>query len=302
MKLSLISFNTTDRIALPGLLYEPARKANTVVIWLHGNGGASVFYSARRMNALGEAVTKKGVAFFAFNNRGAETEKMLKRHGRRGNEYVMLGFSHELIRDAVHDIDGAIAMLRERGYRRFVLAGHSTGANKICLYDSRKRKNPVSAYVLLGPGDDVGISYAELGAEKFAAVLERARAMVKARKGSRIAPRSVSARPISWASLLDTIDPEGNYNVFPFLEIIHGLRLSKKKPLLKEYRKLKRPTLVLLGENDEYCFGDVTACLDILREFKPKVRCAFDVIADTGHSFHGKEQELGERIARFVAK
>ncbi|MCM2316730.1 MAG: alpha/beta hydrolase [Thermoanaerobaculia bacterium] len=302
MRLTLHSFASTDHLALPGLLYEPARASKKVAIWLHGNGGASVFYSAGRMNALGEALTRRGISFFTFNNRGAEVEKMLKRRKGGTSEHAMLGYAHELIRDCVKDIDGAIAHLRSLGYRTFHLVGHSTGANKICLYDAKKRrKNPVSSYVLLGPGDDVGISYAELGADGFHSALERARVQVARGHGSKIVPKTISPRPISWASLLDTIDPEGDYNVFPFLEIIRGIRLSKKRPLLREYSRISKRTLVVFGENDEFCFGDVPACVDVLREFAPPRRCRFEVIADTGHGFHDAEEILGERIAKFLA-
>ena len=302
MKLTLHSFESTDRVALPGLLYEPARGSKKVAIWLHGNGGASVFYSATRMNALGDALTKRGISFFTFNNRGAEVEKMLKRRSRRRSEHAMFGFAHELIRDCVKDIDGAITHLRALGYRTFYLVGHSTGANKICLWDAKKRRsNPVAAYVLVGPGDDVGISYIDLGAERFHAALERARDEIGRGHASKIVPKAISPRPISWASLLDTIDPEGDYNVFPFLEIIRGIKLSRKRPLLREYRRLSRRTLVVFGENDEFCFGDVTACVDVLREFAPPRRCRFEVIAGTGHGFHGAEEILGATIAGFLA-
>lgn len=302
MNLELISFETTDRIALPGLLYTPRRRSRKVAIWLHGNGGSSVFYSAKRMNVLGEELTKKGVAFFTFNNRGAETEKTLKRKRGSESEYVMLGFSHEAIRDCVFDIDGAIRALRERGFNEFYLMGHSTGANKICLYDHRKRKNPVSGYVLLGPGDDVGIYYDGLGEKRFFAALERARAMVAEGKGDKIAPGSIGPLRISWAALLDTIDPDGDYNVFPFLEVLTGLELSKEKRLFSEFRNLKRRTLVLFGEQDEFCFGDVPRCLTILETFAPR-KVAFDtgMIGGTGHSFRGKEKELGQRVARWLA-
>ena len=98
MRLELLSFETTDRLTLPGLLYTPSRATRSVAIWLHGNGGSSVFYSTTRMNVLGEQLVKKGIAFFTFNNRGAETEKSLKRKRRNESERVMLGYAHEGIR------------------------------------------------------------------------------------------------------------------------------------------------------------------------------------------------------------
>jgi pimeloyl-ACP methyl ester carboxylesterase len=301
MKLELFSFETTDRLTLPGLLYRPSRGTKSVALWLHGNGGSSVFYSTTRMNVMGEELARRGIAFFAFNNRGAETEKSLKRKRRNESERVQLGFSHEMIRECVHDVDGAVRALRERGFRRFFLIGHSTGANKICLYDYRKRKNPISAYVLLGPGDDVGIYYDQLGSRRFHASLERAREMVAKGRGARLVPKSIGPLPISWASLLDTIDPDGDYNVFPFLEVMRAIELSREKRLFSEYRHLKRPTLALFGEYDEFCFGDVPGCIRILETFAPKaVSVETGMIRDTGHSFHGMERELGKRVARFL--
>ena len=66
MRLRLLSFRSADGLALPGLLYEPRRPSTEVALFLHGNGDASVFYSARRTNAFAEEMTRRGVAFFAF--------------------------------------------------------------------------------------------------------------------------------------------------------------------------------------------------------------------------------------------
>ncbi|HSN68704.1 MAG TPA: hypothetical protein VLV48_05630, partial [Thermoanaerobaculia bacterium] len=129
MHASLISFRTTDGLALPGLLYEPRRGSTEVALFLHGNGDASVFYSARRTNAFAEEMTRRGIAFFAFNNRGAHLIKRLGRKRAGRGESLLLGMTYEKIRDCVHDIDGAIGFLRGEGYRRFHLIGHSTGAN-----------------------------------------------------------------------------------------------------------------------------------------------------------------------------
>ena len=155
--------------------------------------------------------------------------------------------------------------------------------------------------MLLGPGDDVGIYYGQLGPKRFTAALARAREMVGSGRGSRLAPKSVGPLPIPWASLLDTIDPDGDYNVFPFLEVLRGIELSGEKRLFSEYRHLKRSTLVLFGEWDEFCFGDVPGCVRILETFAPKnVPVETGIIAETGHSFHGKEEELAKRVARFL--
>jgi pimeloyl-ACP methyl ester carboxylesterase len=57
--------------------------------------------------------------------------------------------------------------LRRRGYRDITLIGHSTGANKIAVYDHYKPRNSIKRYVLLGGGDDTGILYEHLGPRRF---------------------------------------------------------------------------------------------------------------------------------------
>ena len=55
------------------------------------------------------------------------------------------GCAYERIRDCVLDIDGAVRELRRRGYRDITLIGHSTGANKIAVYDSLQAAQPASS-------------------------------------------------------------------------------------------------------------------------------------------------------------
>jgi pimeloyl-ACP methyl ester carboxylesterase len=301
MRLRLVSFRSTDGLALPGLLYEPARRTSEAAIFLHGNGDASVFYSARRTNAFGEEMARRGIAFFAFNNRGAHLIKRLGRKTPRRRESLLLGMTFEKIRDCVHDIDGAVAMLRAEGYRRVHLIGHSTGANKICVYNRRRPRNPISRVVLLAPGDDVGLYYDQLGPRRFARALRTAKERIGQGRGAELASASLSPFPISWASLHDTIDPDGDYNVFPFLEAMRDLRLSGR-PLFRDYRRLRKPTLALFGANDEYCFGDVPRCLALLgeRSAAPR-RSRFTILPEADHSFHGKEKEAGATMADFLA-
>jgi pimeloyl-ACP methyl ester carboxylesterase len=301
VRLRLLTFRSTDGLALPGLLYEPARRSTEAALFLHGNGDSSVFYSGTRTNAFGEEMARRGLAFFAFDNRGAHLIKTLGRKTPRRRESLLLGMAYETIRDCVHDIDGALAAVRAAGYRRVHLIGHSTGANKICVYNRRKPRNGISRVVLLAPGDDVGIYYDRLGPRRFANALARAKERTGQGRGAELASRSLSPFPISWASLLDTIDPDGDYNVFPFLEAMRGLQLSQR-PLFRDYRRLRKPALVLFGENDEYCFGEVARCAELLRVHSAAPRRSrVHILPEADHCFHGKEREAGRIMAEFLA-
>jgi pimeloyl-ACP methyl ester carboxylesterase len=287
----LVRFEATDGIPLAGVLYEPKRKSNRAAIFLHGTGGSSVFES-KRTNVLAAELLRAGIAYFPFNNRGAHVMR------RMGDE--LGGFSYERIRDCVHDIDGALRELRRRGYRDITLIGHSTGANKIAVYDHYKPRNTVKRYVLLGGGDDTGMLYEDLGPRRFQSALTKARAMIKARRGEELAPSSISKLPMSWRSFYDMANPDGDYNIFPFREAMHGIRLSRR-PRFRYLRALRKPALFLYGENDEYCVDSASRTVAALAEaLGAKTNVKLAIIEDADHGFGGKEKELAEVIVEWM--
>lgn len=294
----LVRFETADDVGLAGLLFEPKRHAAGVaapspasraIIWLHGSGGASVFES-RRTNVLARLFVERGITFFPFNNRGSGLVR------RAGPD--LGGAAFERIRDCVADIDGAIRELWRRGYRDLTLAGHSTGANKIAVYNHYKPRNRARRYVLVAGGDDTGLLYAHLGKRRFEALLTKARAMIKARRGHELAPPSVGPAMMSWRSFYDVANPNGDYNVFPFLEAIRGVRLSRR-PLFRHIRSIRKPSLYVYGERDEYCFGEVPRRGAILSQHVSD-RAELVVMRDADHGFSGREEDLGALIADWI--
>jgi len=278
-------------VELAGLLYEPPRPAGRAIVWLHGTGGASIFDS-RRTNLLAAAFTRRGFAFFPFNNRGAHLLRRLRM--RRGllSKSVGGGMAYERIRDCVHDLDGAARFIRARGYRDLTVAGHSTGANKIAVYDHYKPRNPFRRYALLAGGDDTGLIYDQLGPRRFASTIATARARIAAHRGEELVPRSIYSLPMSWTSWYDMANPDGDYNVFPFLEVLRKVRLSRR-PRFRHVKGIRKPSLYLYGERDEYCFGDVPGCVAALAAAlaaRPNAELA--VMAEADHGFSGHEAEL----------
>jgi pimeloyl-ACP methyl ester carboxylesterase len=284
----LVRFEATDGVMLAGVLYEPMRASRRAVIWLHGGGGASVFES-RRTNLLAAVFVERGMAFFPFNNRGSGVVR------RVGND--LGGAAFERIRDSVADIDGAIRELWRRGYRDVTLAGHSTGANKIAVYDHYKPRNRARRYVLIAGGDDTGLLYKQLGARRFRALLAKAKTMAR---GDELAPRSVGPTMMSWRALYDVGNPNGDYNVFPFFEVMSGTKLSSR-PLFRYVHGIRKPALYLYGDRDEYSYGDVPGCAAILSRYVND-RAEIIVMRDADHGFSGREEELGGVIAEWLTQ
>lgn len=285
----LIRFESTDGVALSGLLYEPKRRTKHVAVYLHGTGGSSVFESGRT-NLLGEELAQHGIAYFPFNNRGSGLAKEL--NGKRRG-----GMAYERIRECVFDIDGAIRELRRRGFSEVTLIGHSTGANKIAVYDHYKPRNPVKRYVFLAGGDDTGMIYDQLGARRYARALEQGRAN---RNSDELVPPSVSPNVMSWRGWYDMANPDGDYNVFPFLEVLRNVKLSRRAKF-RYLRAVRKPSLVLYGENDQYCYGDVSRCVEILADaLGPKPNFELVIMKDADHGFKGFEGELVKVIVDWL--
>jgi pimeloyl-ACP methyl ester carboxylesterase len=303
----LIRFEATDGVELAGLLYEPSPRSRgeggakrrvrsaPAIVWLHGTGGASIFDS-RRTNQLAAEFVSSGFAFLPFNNRGAHLVRRLRK--RRSKRSVMGGMGYERIRDCVPDIDGAVRELRRRGYRELYLVGHSTGANKIAVYDHYKPRNPFRCYVFLAGGDDTGLLYDQLGAAGFRRTLAKARQRIKEKRGEELVPKSISDMPMSWLALYDTMNPDGDYNVFPFLEALRGIKLSRRP--FRYFRAVRKPSLVLYGENDEYAHGDISRSVAVLSEVAG-ANVELAILEDADHGFSGREKELGELITNWLA-
>src|SRR3989344_1382322 len=296
----LVEFKTGDNLFLVCLLFEPERKADKVLIMLHGNGSSSVFYSVPKVNLMARELNAKWISYFPFNNRGAHYIKKLKIIKEVKEDDVKIGTAYELIKDCIQDIDGAIDYLESQGYREFYLIGHSTGANKICVYNFYKPENRIAKYILAGGGDDSGIYYQMMGTKKFNKALEMAKKEIARGNGRKLVPKYLVDYLISYQSLYDTINPDGDYNTFPFNEYLNNLKLTKKE-LFREYKTIRSETLVLYGEFDEYCYGSVQKCMEILKnQVKGKNNFDFDIIPNADHGINGKEIELAKIVANWL--
>ncbi len=302
MKSQLLNFKTTDGFYLHGLLYEPNEKTKKAAIFLHGNGNASVFNNPGTLDLTAEALAEKGIAYFPFDNRGAHYIKDLKKKVDGKWKRFTFGSGFEVIRDCVKDIDGVVASLKKQGFEEFYLIGSSTGTVKIAVYNFYKPKNVFSKFVFLGASDDVGIYYDMLGKKKYFSALKTAAEKIKVGKGDELTPKEITGSMyLSWKSLFDTINPDGDYNIFPYNEYWNNLGLKKKKKLFQEVKAIKKPSLFIYGEQDEFCYGKVPEIVETLKKevSDPKL-FDFQIIKNTDHGYHGKEKELAKVIADWL--
>jgi pimeloyl-ACP methyl ester carboxylesterase len=282
-----VQITTTDGLTLPGLFYE-APHSQKAMIYLHGNGSSSVFYSDDERLELAKSLNKKGISLLMFNNRGAHYIKKLHvtKNGEEESKYF--GMAYEKIKECIEDIDGAVAFLKTKEYKTFYLIGESTGANKICVYHFYKPTNEISKYILVSGGDDTGIYYDYLGKKKFYKLLREAEEKIKKHEGEDLIKELLPDEFFSYQAFYDTCNPDGDYNVFPYVEEIKKIKLSTK-PLFRHAQSIGKPTLVIYGEKDQYALGGGRKSAEILKKYCPNF--TYENIKDADHAltFHQKE-------------
>ncbi|MBF8249568.1 MAG: hypothetical protein HW400_169 [Candidatus Levybacteria bacterium] len=292
----LVQIKTDDGPILPGLLYEASRPKKAM-IFLHGNGSTSVFYNDDQRIELTKALNKKGVSLLMFNNRGAHYIKKLDFINKGKLERKRFGTAYEKIKDCIKDIDAAIKFLEEKAYKEFYLIGESTGANKICVYHFYKSDNRISKYILVSGADDMGIQYSLLGKERFYKLLNESKEKIKGNEGEELIKELLPNEIFSYNAFYDTCNPDGDYNTFPYLEVIKKLKLSTK-PLFRYVKSINKPTLVIYGGKDEYALGGGAKSAEILRQQRPDF--IYRVIKNADHAFSHHQKEYAKIIVDWL--
>ena len=133
------SFKTADNERLHGALLTPANdKSDLALIFVHG---VAMNFYLPPLFTFGQELSARGHHSFVINTRGHDWIS------RAGNLTKFGGSAYENLEDCVADLDGTIDFLKEQGYRRFILIGHSLGAIKSIIYQGTQRRADVVGIV-----------------------------------------------------------------------------------------------------------------------------------------------------------
>ena len=136
-----------------------------------------------------------------------------------------------------------------------------------------------------------------LGKSRFWKLLKTARRKIKAKRGEEIIKEIIPNDFFSYTAFFDIANPDGDYNTFPFYEVLRKIKLSKKSPF-RHFKSIKKPSLVIYGDKDEYAWGNVPKIVEILKKYQP----SFDyrIIKGADHGFNGHEAALARVVAKWL--
>lgn len=257
---------------LDGFWARSDRRSPTLAIFVHGMH--SNFYRSAFKKAFLRLLPARGIDVLSFNNRGAEHQT-----------------ADEVFEHCRFDLDSAIAFGRSRGYRRFILIGHSTGCQKALYYVRLRRPLDVQALVFAAPGDDYAIARRELGA-RFSTAVRVARRMVNQGQGRKILRLQGEPAFLGFTArrFLSIADPSR-------IEA----RLFRFEGPMAELGSLQIPALVLLPEREQYACMPIPAMAERLCALLRSPNQHVQIVPGADHSFHGKEMDAARRVARWLA-
>ena len=279
--LSLVRVRTRDGVWLDGVVAEPRRPRGVALVWVHGLG--STFASGQPLiRALARRLNAAGIAYVKLNNRGHDV--VARAAARLG------GAAFERFGDSVADVRATIALARRAGHARIVLAGHSTGANKVLHYVAKVSDRRVRGLVLLGPVSDIAGEVKRVGARELrrrVAVAER----IARRDGEALVPREFGV----WTArrYLSLYRPGEIEDVFPYYR--PGARWTA-------LRRVRLPLAVVVGARDEYLDRRPAELIQAFRAHARRARSFTGiVVAGARHGFQEHEDDLAQALTRWVS-
>lgn len=287
--LERVYFNTEDEIELVGLLERPTNPTKRVVISVHGMQSNCL---KRREDILSKEISNAEVAYFAFNNRGAELMTYTRK--TTGEKILNGGSVYEDVLDGYYDIKGAINKMLELGYTDIYLQGHSLGCTKI-VYTYNKLKNEnnvknIKGIMLLSLVDIPDCQKYDLG-DKYAEMMEYAENKEKEGKLNDLMPIESFDHPICVRSYL---------RYFKYNKDIDFARFWDKDYNFKELNNIQIPLFLRWGNVHDLVLQNLSNLIEILKSKIQNEKLDIGYIDGADHGYTGKEETLAKEIISFI--
>jgi pimeloyl-ACP methyl ester carboxylesterase len=126
-RLDLFVTETEDKVSVTGLLWEPQKAGESLVVMVPGGTTGAALFPAHDYTPLAHLLTDNGYAFLLGNMRAS--------YNNAYSEYS----------DAVKDIAGFVAYAKSKGYARIAVLGISLGGARMAQYVAERNDPAVKA-------------------------------------------------------------------------------------------------------------------------------------------------------------
>jgi len=278
-----------DGLELDALLFEPKKKnPRGIVIHIHGKEGH--FIQNHFVTVMGYTYPLYGYSFLTFNNRGHDYLADMLRKSTQGYEWVTKGTAYDLIEECVYDIGGVVSYVRDLGYKKIILQGHSIGPHKIVYYLAKRPKHGIEKVILLSSGDVRYLLDAYVkGWKDYIPLAEK---LIKKGKGDELMPVRL------WSNALVSAKTFWHYTKEDSDEWIFNF--SHPELGFKYFDKIKLPILAVSPENDIAIGVKSAKAMQLIKERTISQDFKSLIIKNTVHNYAGKEEELALGVMKWL--
>ena len=287
-----IDFIATDGIELCGILYKGKEKTDKIILAVHGMT-SNCF--KKRDDIIAKKANEEKIDYFCFNNRGSEIVKYISKNINGKKEKSLAGTAYEDVLEGYEDIVGAILKLKELGYSKIYLQGHSLGSTKVVYtYNELKEEeetdilNNIKGIILLSLIDIPMAVKFYLG-KNYETYLKLAEE--KEQKGiNDLMPKNAFIHPISVKTFLRYVRDNKDIDFVKYgsdneMEILN---------------KIDIPLFMRWGNDNEMIAQKAEELVTILNNIITNPSKDIDYIDGANHGYDGKEEILAEEIIKFV--
>lgn len=291
--LNILYIWTKDSLRLEGVHYEPGRKDICVLV-IHGMSGN--FIENKWADVTGKKLGENGTGFVYAHNRGYGhindiATKEIKEDG--GYKTIRAGAAYERFTDCVYDIDAWVKEVRELGYKKIILLGHSLGCNKVIYYLHRNKQKDIVGIILASPPDMVALVKKPGYQLNYGELLKEAKENLK--KGE---PRKLLSGLIwdwfilSSQTFLDLFEEGGAADNLPVL---------RNPEEFSELASIDVPILAIMGEHDDIAVRTLKEDLDLI-ESKATSCPVFtkQFIKGGNHNYERQEKSFANTILQWI--
>ena len=294
MKIEKIYFNSVDNLNLIGLLHLPEKETTKVVISVHGITSSCL---KRRDDILAKKCTERGIAYFAFNNRGHD---IINTYDKISDERMhFYGSGAESIYDSYYDIKGAILEMQKIGFTDIILEGHSMGCTKVVytyneLLDNNETTilDSISKVILLSMVDVPAQIKVVLGKE-YKKIISYFELLKKRGKGDKLVILDDTTPPIRPNTILEYVEDNKKIDFAKFGEARSGF---------KKINNIKVPLFMRWGNVNELILLDAESLVKFMNEKIKNENKDIGYIKGANHNYIGKEEILGDQICDFLLR
>ena len=254
---------------LDGFWAHGKKQSSTLAVFVHGMGG-NFFRSPFKKQFLLQG-PRAGIDVVSCHNSGA-----------------LDGVTDERFAHCMRDLDAVLHFAKTRGYRRFILIGHSTGCQKIVYWQSRRQDPSVAALILAAPADDLALAKRELGS-RFSFWVKRARDYVANGEGHTLMPEKCNG--FTARRFLSVADPkQAEAAVFDY------------SGRMKHFRTITTPTFALFGSKEQFAVLDVDDMGTLLTTITSATPFRYQTVDGGDHGFTGVETKTVQTIFRWLRR